>query len=274
MWLIAILFFIKGACSTFFVTDQCVDLCKDAKLPALELDFYEQVVCQRGCRFFNIIKFTDDIKINTTKKECHISCEESYIEKKENEICKTGCDLMAKEQESLTSALLIEAESTIVLASPDRDIELDLLSDPSLKSQIEVGFNVDYKIPETHIRTMPIEISEEEINIRETTDWLDCASRNSGIPRWILLSAILLAILVALWLSFSSEKHVIQEEVIADIGIPDDKLILENDTASEKYKLMLDEAEGGHSFLENNPFVAGQTYLEPPPKYSVTCENA
>nr|CAI5850086.1 unnamed protein product [Callosobruchus analis] len=274
MWVIMILFLNKGVLATpFFVTDQCVGLCKDAKLPTLELDYYEQIVCQRGCRFFNIIKFTDEIKINTTKKECHISCEESYIEKKENEICITGCDLMAKEQESLTSALLIEEENTIVLASPDRDIELDFLSDPSLKSQIEVGFNVDYKIPETHIRTMPIEISEEEINIRESSDWLDCASRNSGIPRWILLSAILSAILVALWLSFSSEKHVNQDEVI-NSDTPDDRLIFENDTALEKFKLILDEIERTRTFLENYPFVAREIHLEAPPKYSATCENA
>lgn len=48
-----------------------------------------------------------------------------------------------------------------MLASPDREIELDLLSDPSIKSQLEIGFNIDYKIPATNIRTMPIEIEEE-----------------------------------------------------------------------------------------------------------------
>lgn len=28
-----------------------------------------------------------------------LACEESYIESKENDICQTGCNLMAKEQE-------------------------------------------------------------------------------------------------------------------------------------------------------------------------------
>lgn len=56
---------------------------------------------------------------------------------------------------------MIETENSIVLASPDREIELDLLSDPSIKSQLEIGFNIDYKIPATNIRTMPIEIEEE-----------------------------------------------------------------------------------------------------------------
>lgn len=31
-------------------------------------------------------------------------------------------------------------------------------------------------------------------------DWLDCASLNSGIPKWILLSAIVVALLVMLYL--------------------------------------------------------------------------
>jgi hypothetical protein len=33
---------------------------------------YEQVVCQRGCRFFNIIHFKDELNLNVTRKECHL----------------------------------------------------------------------------------------------------------------------------------------------------------------------------------------------------------
>ncbi|KAG5880536.1 hypothetical protein JTB14_026769 [Gonioctena quinquepunctata] len=256
-----------AASSPFFGTDQCVNICKKTTLPALDLDYYEQVVCQRGCRFFNIIKLKDDSKINTTKKECFISCEESYIVKEENDICKTGCRIMAKEQENLVSTLILETENSIVLARPDGEIEFDFLSDPSIKSQLEIGFNVDYKIPETRIRTMPIEITEEEIRVKESSDWLDCASRNSGIPRWILLSAILSAVLIALWLSFSSEKRNSLEEEMADVDVPDDKLILENDDVLlEKDPRLLEQ--GPVLFVENinyNP--------EEPPKYSLESEK-
>ncbi|KAJ8933938.1 hypothetical protein NQ314_013694, partial [Rhamnusium bicolor] len=226
MWRLVLVFIIKTVTSSLFVTDQCVNICKDADLPPLELENYEQVVCQRGCRFFNIIKFKDEVRINTTKRECHISCEESYIVKEENEICQTGCNLMGKEQEVRTYyhyinktivavifildfglSFLIEAESSIVLASPDREIEFDLMSDPSIKSQLEIGFNVDYKIPEAHIRTMPIEITEEEITVKESGDWLDCASRNSV---------------------FLLKKRGSHDENV-DVDIPDDKLILENE---------------------------------------------
>nr|CAI5868173.1 unnamed protein product [Callosobruchus analis] len=148
---------------------------------------------------------------------------------------------MAKEQESLTLALLTEEKNTVVLASPDRDTELDFPSDPSLKSQIEFGFNADYKIPDTPIRTMQIDISEEEINIREISDWLDCASRNSGIPRWIFLISNFICntcrILAEL---FNAEK-------------------------TRKYELMLDEIESTLTLLENYPFVGREIHLEAPP---------
>ncbi|KAJ8917771.1 hypothetical protein NQ315_010677 [Exocentrus adspersus] len=250
--------------SSLFVSDQCIDICKNADLPSLELENYEQVVCQRGCGFFNAIRFQGDINLNTTKKECHISCEESYIVKEENGICKTGCDLIAKQEDFANNDFVIDSEENIVLASPDREIEFDLLSDPSIKSQLETGFNVDYKIPETHIRTMPIEVSEEEITIKESRDWLDCASYNSGIPRWILLSAILSAVLIALWLSFSTEKRSNQEPTVM-IDVDDDKMILINDNIEKDPK-----------FLEANPDVYNSqniTATSAPAKYSIDCEK-
>lgn len=48
----------------------------------------------------------------------------------------------------------------------------------------------------------------------EKGDWLDCASRNSGIPKWMLLTAILLAVLAALWLSLSYDDKEVKEEVL------------------------------------------------------------
>lgn len=105
-----------------------------------------------------------------------------------------------------------DVNNNIVLAEPDMElIETDFLSDPSIKSQLEIGFNIDYKIPETHIRTMPIELQDKYLTRTQNVDWLDCASRNSGIPRWLLLSAILLAVLFALWLSCLTEKQRHQE---------------------------------------------------------------
>ncbi|XP_056640847.1 transmembrane protein 59-like [Diorhabda carinulata] len=245
--------------TTAFVTDQCISVCKNVKLPTLDLDFYEQVVCQRGCRFFNIIKFKDVPNVNRTKKECHLSCGDSYIVKKEKDVCQTGCNLMAKEQETFISSFLIETENSIVLASPDRDIELDILSDPSIRSQLEIGFNIDYKIPATNIRTMPIEI-EEEFKVNER-DWLDCASKNSGIPRWILLLVILSSVLVALWLSFTLEKRNSVDEEVHEMDIPDEKLILTSDEVKEQ------------NIVEIFPVYLNVSEKEAPPKYTDRTED-
>jgi hypothetical protein len=38
------------------------------------------------------------------------------------------------------------------------------------------------------------------------SDWLQCASRHTGIPRWMLAVAIATAALSALWLCLSPEK--------------------------------------------------------------------
>ncbi|EFA10636.1 transmembrane protein 59-like [Tribolium castaneum] len=268
MWKFLLIFALKTATSdeiftsTFSVTDQCISLCKENELPLLDLENYEQIVCQRGCRFFNIINFKDELNLNTTRKECHLSCNESYIVAKENEICLKGCDLMAKKRQSDMSTFLVITEDdeshNIVLAEPDLEIlESDILSDPSIKSQLEIGFNIDYKIPETHIRTMPIEFKDDTIVIKSSEysgDWLDCASRNSGIPRWILLTAFLSAVLVALWLSFSTEKK--NTEEVAEVDIPDEKLILENEEKDPE--LLEDFQEIGFST---------------PPKYTVESEK-
>lgn len=165
-----------------------------------------------------------------------------------------------KNLQTVVSGFIIE-ESSIVLASPDKDIEFDLLSDPSIKSQLEIGFNIDYKIPETHIRTMPIEIKGLS---KDSGDWLDCASRNSGIPRWILLTAILSAILVALWLSFSTDKRNSQDEHFAEIDIPDDKLILQSEALIIEKDPQILEAACPLYFEHKD----GETFVvSPPPPY-------
>lgn len=94
------------------------------------------------------------------------------------------------------------------------------MSDPNIQNQLEFGYNVEYKIPETRIRTMPIEQIIDFNQKQNSGDWLDCASRNSGIPKLILLVAIVSAVLIALWLSFSTDKRV-------EVDDDDDHLIKE-----------------------------------------------
>lgn len=90
-----------------------------------------------------------------------------------------------------------------VLTEPELEFLEFELYDPNIQNQIDLGYNVEYKIPESYSRTMPIEQIVENIQNRHSGDWLDCAARNSGIPKWLLLIAIAYAIIVALWLGLS-----------------------------------------------------------------------
>lgn len=109
---------------------------------------------------------------------------------------------------------------------------------------------------------MPIEIKEIT---KDSGDWLDCASQNSGIPRWILLAAISSAVLVALWLSFSSDKKNSQDENNMNVDIPDDKLLIANhEILVEKDPSML---ETPPLYLRVNEDV---NFVVSPPSYEET----
>lgn len=144
-------------------------------------------------------------------------------------------------------------EEERVLSSPEKDIDFDTISDPSIKNQLDS--NGKYKIPETHIRTMPINNKTREYK-KDSGDWLDCASQNSGIPRWILLTSMLSAVLFALWLCFATEKKTCKEQN------KDKDLILEDnvveDNVPEKVPI---------NFEDNPLIMQNQIEFKPPPPY-------
>lgn len=78
---------------------------------------------------------------------------------------------------------------------------------------------------------MPIEQMIDYNQKQNTGDWLDCASRNSGIPRLILLVAITAAVLIALWLSFSTDKRTEGDE-------DDDENLIKYDMVNEEKQNM------------------------------------
>lgn len=139
------------------------------------------------------------------------ACGRSYTGE-ENGVCKIGCDLLYQNKDLYSSHLFSENADALLLLEPSQDFieaDDDVFEDPSILRQIDSGFD-KYKIPETHTKTMPVAKDTANIVIVKKSpvgDWLDCASKNSGIPRWILLTAILSAVLIALFLSFSSEKR-------------------------------------------------------------------
>lgn len=144
-------------------------------------------------------------------------------------MCRLGCDLMYQNREQF-KALLSADDSNKLLAA--RNIKLITgFSDSSIFSRVDTV--ADYKIPEEHKKTMPaVENTYTRPAIKTSSDWLDCASKNSGIPRWVLLTAILAAVLIALFLSFSADKR---EESDADKnGKLDERYLIKNEFIPEK----------------------------------------
>lgn len=77
------------------------------------------------------------------------------------------------------------------------------------------------------------------------SDWLQCASRHTGIPRWLLASAIAVAASAVTWLCFIADRSV---ESTEEITTPD------KHTVTQKLTIVIpDEAP---------------LYKTPPPKYS------
>lgn len=150
-------------------------------------------------------------------------------------------------------------EEEKVLSSPERDIDFDTISDPSIKNQLDSSGK--YKIPETHIRTMPINNKTREYK-KDSGDWLDCASQNSGIPRWILLTSMLSGVLIALWLCFATEKKTCKEQS------QDSEPILDNNdvdiNTAEKVSIDLED---------RSMIIQNQIGFIPPPPYDFEKEQ-
>ena len=110
-----------------------------------------------------------------------------------------------------------------------------------IKSRILIFYFVqaaDYSVSSEYLG------DNEKATTMPGSDWLECASRHTGIPRWLLILAIATAALSALWLYLYPEKST--ESI--------DKITLVKPSAQSKVTIYLpDEAP---------------LYKKPPPKYS------
>ncbi|KAI4461359.1 transmembrane protein 59-like protein [Holotrichia oblita] len=187
----------------------CSNACTDSFL-LLTMVNDAEAICERGCRLFNIIYLTDGHDINTTKQQCYLSCKEAYLDTQNRMVCITGCNTM----DNLMNvyAFMKQDNSRNLFSESDIEVfETDLFSDPIIKTHLQLGYSFRYKIPETRVKTMPIlEIMEQRILESKSQfpgNWLDCASRNSGIPKIVLLVALSFASITALFLLISSIRY-------------------------------------------------------------------
>ncbi|XP_071800372.1 transmembrane protein 59-like [Asterias amurensis] len=196
--------------------------------------------CQRGCRLFSIMEFAEDdfIDFNNTKEMCKEACIEAYNDKGEMNVCHQGCQNEVpfatqkrkewSEEEPnvhiLTPVLAIQTlcqrfsqfasyrlsswlvymqgdngEMYIFQSQPEIDI---FTADPKFQEEFDFGKTLGN-----------LETNLEVLNDHDSTDypqrdefmddgygWLDCVSKKSGLPRWLLGITILLSALAMIWL--------------------------------------------------------------------------
>ncbi|GJQ71493.1 hypothetical protein Trydic_g11210 [Trypoxylus dichotomus] len=254
-------------------SNRTCNICTDSffQLPVLK---NAEAICERGCRLFNIIYLTDGHSINDTKQQCSLSCMEAYINKENERACLTGCYTMGKRKEAdLANILTFLQQSSTKNLFLESDIEIsesDLLSDPMIKTQLQLGYSLEYKIPETKVKTMPIsEIIEQRILESKSQfpgNWLDCASRNSGIPKLILLLGLSFASILVLFLFFRALK------VQTELYINETQEVKPEDCES-KLKFDQNVCDNEQRTDELAELVENEISFSKPPKYSSNTEN-
>ncbi|XP_014211653.1 uncharacterized protein LOC106641672 [Copidosoma floridanum] len=231
--------------------DPCASKCKEASLPLINKDAdpelkYMRACCERGCRFYNLINLSQELETpgsNNSLSQCDSSCTMAYQDLQELVACRTGCALMTDQRlDSFTPLFSIaiqfgDVQPNILFPqdTPDNNIFTDFgLS----KELLPVWWNENgMKLPETYLKTIPIDTGSMdytapseylEENEKSTSlpgsDWLQCASRHTGIPRWLLALAIATAALSALWLCLSPEKPTDIEKVTLTDPSPTSKI--------------------------------------------------
>ncbi|XP_024936784.1 transmembrane protein 59-like isoform X2 [Cephus cinctus] len=205
---------------------------------------YSKSCCQRGCRFFNLVDLRHGLEpdsLNGTRDACEASCTEAYTMQDDRYACTIGCDSMAKQRNLdlvclLSVAIYVEegVDSNILLMSPDVP-DNDILTDPGLRKELLPGWwdSNGFKLPQTYIKTVPIDAGTvdygnpsdysgetEQSAMIPGSDWLQCASRHTGIPRWMLATAIVVAAISAVWLCLSPEKSEEEDINVEKCNIP------------------------------------------------------
>ncbi|KAK7863836.1 hypothetical protein R5R35_003321 [Gryllus longicercus] len=238
-----------------FSKDPCESFC-DKTYPSNTLDNVEHSsCCCRGCRFFNLVHLVEDrdnVDLNVTKDACQASCMEAYVHTKDRYACNIGCSQMAKQKQaelhvtSISWSMYVEDGNSVFMLQPDPGLRRQL--EHSWGFDGELSGDDDGRIPETHVRTLPMDNmvgrgsggesnpSIVSLHSRMSGDWLDCAARKIGLPRMVLAGVVLFAVLMALWLCLAPDRR--------------------SNSSNIEYMQPLDMDET-------------KDLLEPPPKYSL-----
>ncbi|CAG5104136.1 Protein of unknown function [Cotesia congregata] len=186
--------------------------------------------------------------VEETKECCQRACSEAYQNVNERFACIVGCTFMAKQRifdlVSILSAALSSEDDLIAhhFLVTSIDMPDNTMSDPGLKKEILPGWwdTEGFKLPQTYIKSVPQE-SGIDYNLSPdysgepdqsyswpATNWLQCASKHTGIPRWILSCSIILGVIVVIWIGLLSEKSEPKNNATSESNNNDDlsKVIL------------------------------------------------
>ncbi|KAJ8040708.1 Transmembrane protein 59 [Holothuria leucospilota] len=197
--------------------------------------------CYRGCRLFSMLDFVEEVfneNFTDTMKECRDSCGEAYVDPSQLLACELGCSNQLPYAQALHRQWA-EEESKVHLLIPVLSVQslwrglLDTyrglsFSYWSVYMQDENGqVYVFESSPELDVFTLNPEANRvsarnwinAETNLQafhpqtstdingqtgydDSASWLECVSRKSGLPRWLLSMTLFLSVLALIWLCF------------------------------------------------------------------------
>ncbi|XP_077292646.1 uncharacterized protein LOC143915743 isoform X2 [Arctopsyche grandis] len=254
--------------------DFCQRLCASPPSATPQLDQTSVLQCQQGCSFPKIdtkIKRLYDrlVYLNTTRDQCYGLCTEAYDDNgKVN--CFRGCSKIIKFQKAIW-LYLEQGEVENVL-----EVEVSLVSDPALWKQNSEFFNV-YKLPQTFIRTMPIqpEIAEDI----DGKNWSPCTTQRADIPLWIVALIAVALTIFTLYVSFILPSRNDEDNIYRNLSQEDmyegDDLRKELDMLyrgnGEKKDPAADNIVVDLNLMTLNEFLTEDYHANviPPPKYTL-----
>ncbi|XP_054714481.1 transmembrane protein 59-like [Uloborus diversus] len=160
--------------------------------------------CSEGCRLFIVISLAKNFPdANKTQHLCQSACLEAYINETTAKGCFYGCqqDTLSKYRDTSQTLHLLtplvyvrSAYNTVV-----NQVKQFITTSWTVYVQEDTGKMV---VLETRPKVVTSEFNHNSGQRwqEEKPDWMDCISRQSGIPRWLLVIVLFGFIIVLLWL--------------------------------------------------------------------------
>lgn len=212
-------------------THSCEDVCNNTYSAHNYANKRQELLgaCEQGCKQFNEFgKDSSAHDLNQTHEACFNACTVAYPYSPTFYACKLGCDEQFKEtskkqtgtQHTLTLLLFVQhvyetvvdhfcriLRRTFYAVYLQRDTgSLVVVRGEFAPVQImdshagEKSASAAIRSSTTQATDSPKEVPTLREDAPESSSWLDCISRQSGIPQWLLMLVLFLVIVTMVWL--------------------------------------------------------------------------